>query len=143
MQNMKSILTKLFSQIEIKLILAQIFMFLSWSFDGKVQIIYTVYSLIAIDTVTGLWAVIKLEGLSGVSSRKFFRAPAKFTVYLVFLYVSRMVDRGLPLNLAAPIMDAFLVTTEAVSILENFAKLGYPVPTFLITKLKEIYQKKS
>lgn len=142
MHSLKTIFSKLFSQIEIKLVLAQIFLFLSWSFDGKVQIIITVYSLIAIDTFTAVYVVLRLQGLSGISSRKFFRSPSKFVVYLIFLYVSRMVDRSLPISVAGPIMDAFLVTTEAVSILENFAKLNYPVPTFLITKLKAIYEKK-
>ena len=37
-------------------------------------------------------------------------------------------------------MDAFLVTTEAVSILENFAKMGYPTPTLLINKLKALFK---
>lgn len=140
---MKEILRRLFDYVEVKLLLAHFFVFLSWSFDGKTQIIYTVYSLIALDTVTGIWAVFRIEGVKGLSSRKFFRAPMKFVVYLTFLYVSRAVDKGLPVNLAAPIMDAFLVTTEAVSILENFSKLGYPVPTFLISKLKSYFEKKA
>jgi len=139
---MKDIFKKFFDYVEIKALIAHFFLLLSWAFDGKVEIIYTIYSLIALDTITGVWAVVRAEGLAGFSSRKFFRSPMKFVVYLTFLYISRAVDKGLPVNLAAPIMDAFLVTTEAVSILENFAKLGYPVPTFLMEKLKTYFGKK-
>jgi toxin secretion/phage lysis holin len=134
---------KILDHWQLKLIVAYIFTGISWAFDGKVEILYVVYSLIAIDTFTGVWAVIRLDGIKGISSKAFFRSPKKFLVYLIMMYVSRMVDRGLPVHIASPIMDAFLVTTEGVSILENFAKLGYPVPVFLISKLKALYEKKS
>jgi len=151
-ESIKEVLLKLAEHLYLKFIVANIFLILSWSFNGEFQIILTVYSLIAIDTLTGCWAVLKLEGwpnfwsvLKGNSkfkSREFFRSPAKFVVYLLMLYVSRVVDKSLPVPFASPIMDAFLIATESISILENFAKMGYPSPTFLINKLKTIYEKK-
>jgi phage-related holin len=39
-------------------------------------------------------------------------------------------------------MDSFLVLTEAISILENISKLGFPVPTTLVKLLKTYYDKK-
>ena len=136
---MKSILEKLVSHPYLKLIVAEIFMFWSWCFEGKTQIVFAVYLLILIDTVTGVIYAVRTKN---VNSRDFSRSPMKCLIYFIMLLVSRIVDRTLPIPLASPIMDAFLVTTESVSILENFSKLGYPVPTFLVNKLKPFYETK-
>ena len=58
------------------------------------------------------------------------------------LATARLVDKQLPVHIASPIIDAFLSTTEAVSIFENLAKLGFPVPIILINKLKVFYENK-
>lgn len=136
---MKNIFIKLTEYPLYKILVAQIFLFLSWIFNGKTEIVMAVYTLIVIDTITGVWIAAKS---SNITSRGFFRAPVKCAVYFAMLAVSRLVDRTMPIPLAAPVMDAFLVTTESVSILENFSKLGYPVPMFLVTKLKTFYENK-
>lgn len=136
---MKEILSKLLQYPYIKVVVAQLFLLLAWTFNGEYQILGAVYTLILIDTVTG---VIIASKNKEVSSRGFFRSPTKCLVYFTMLMVSRLVDKSLPLKVASPIMDAFLVTTEAVSILENLSKLGYPVPTFLVNKLKTFYEQK-
>jgi len=136
---MREILSKLLQYPYVKVIIAEVFIFLSWTFDGGTHILAVVYTLILIDTVTGIIIAAKNKE---ISSKGFFRSPKKCLVYFTMLIVSRLVDKSLPLKIASPIMDAFLVTTEAVSILENLSKLGYPVPTFLVNKLKTFYEQK-
>lgn len=136
LEGFKYTFSKLFDLIPVKLIVAQLFLGLSWAFDGKVQIIATIYALIIFDTFTGIWAAIKRKD---VSSRAFYRVVTKTVAYSIMAVVGRLVDKNIPLPVAGPIIDAFLVTTEAVSILENFGKIGIPVPMFLINKLKSFY----
>lgn len=141
--DLKIVLFKISDFFYLKTFVASVFMALSWAFNGKTEILIVIYSLVVIDTLTALWAVLRNDGWRGLSSRKSFRGAGKFIVYLVFLYVTRMIDKTLPIAIASPIMDAFLVMTEAVSILENFEKLGYPAPVLLINKLKAMLEKKS
>lgn len=139
---MKEFFQKLFAHIEIKLILAQVFMLWSWAFDGETQILYAVGSLIFLDTVTGVYAVLVLEGFNGYKSRRFSEVLLKVIRYAVFMYVARVVDKSLPRHVFGPLIDIFVVTTEASSIFENFAKLGYTVPTSILNRLKSFFEKK-
>lgn len=139
---MREFLQRLFSHIELKLILAQIFILWTWAFGGETQILYAVGSLIFIDTVTGVYAVLSLEGFLGFKSRRFSDVLWKVVRYAVFMYVARVVDKSLPKNVFGPLIDIFIVTTEASSIFENFAKLGYTVPTGILIRLKSLFEKK-
>lgn len=138
-QDLMDIIHKLLALPSIKLFMSVIFILSSWIFNGDVEIIYAVFALIAIDTFSGVWIAVKGNS---VTSRDFFRSPRKCFVYMIFLIVSRICDKHLPVHITAPVIDAFLVTTETISIFENFAKLGFPVPTFLISKLKVFYENK-
>lgn len=138
-EGVKNIFEKLTEFALLKWLVANFFVLLAWSFNGKVEVLATIYILIALDTVTGVWIAAKKNE---VSSRGFYRVVTKCFVYFIMLLVGRLVDKNIPLPIAAPILDAFLVTTEAVSILENFSKLGFPVPTILVNKLKAFYEKK-
>jgi toxin secretion/phage lysis holin len=135
----KHVVSQLFDHFSIKGIISLIFLLVSWVFDGKVESLAIIYLLIFIDTFTGLQVAIQQKN---ISSNKFYRVVTKCAAYFTMMMVSRLVDKTLPLAFASPIMDSFLVTTEAFSILENFSKLGYPVPTILVNKLKSYYEKK-
>ena len=122
-----------------KLIVSAIFLAFSFVFNGNEQILYTIFALIVFDTFTGFWVATKEKN---VSSREFFRSARKSFFYFIMLATARLVDKQLPVHIASPIIDAFLSTTEAVSIFENLAKLGFPVPIILINKLKVFYENK-
>ena len=124
-----------------------IFIGLSWIFDGSYEIIVTVFVLLAIDTLTGMSiafrnTLLKRKGLyTGpddklFNSRGIYRGPFKLCVYACFIFVSRLVDKHIPLPFFSPAIDAFIVTTEAYSIFENFAKMGFVAPSTIIEKLK-------
>lgn len=136
--DIKEVILKIIDFIDLKVFVSNVFIFMSWIFKDQTEILGIVYSLIALDTFLGVLSALKLGGIKELSSKKFFRGAGKFFVYLLFLYVSRMIDRTMPLPIASPIMDAFLVTTEAISIFENLKKLGYEAPALLIEKLKSI-----
>ncbi len=138
-EGMKEIIFKIIGFSNLKWLMSFIFLLFSWIFNGSAEILATIYILILLDTITGLRiASIKKE----VSSHKFFRVATKCLVYFIMLIIGRLVDKHVPIKFAAPIMDSFLVITESISILENFSKLGYPVPTMLVNKLKSYYEKK-
>lgn len=138
-EGLKHVFSKLLDMIPMKIIIATLFTGISWVFDGKVQILATIYILIFLDTFTGVWFAVRQKT---VSSRGFYRVITKCFAYFIMIVVGRLVDKNIPLPLAAPIIDAFLVTTEAVSILENLGKLQFPIPMALITKLKSFYENK-
>lgn len=131
----------------LKLFFALCFTFLSWSFDGSMEIMATLCTLIIIDTLTGTGLAIRNKILLSkglytgdqkaiFSSRGLYRGPIKLIVYFLMLLVSRLVDKHITPQFASPIIDAFLVSTEGYSILENFAKMGFGIPLSLIEKLK-------
>lgn len=139
LEGLRNVVLKLADHLGIKIFVAYIFLALSWTFDGKVEVIFALLTLFIIDAITGTLVALKQKSFS---SRGVFRTPVKFFVYFLMLIVSRMADKALPVPVLSPVMDSFLVITESVSILENIYKLGFPVPLFLVTKLKAYYDKK-
>lgn len=133
----------------LKIFFGLLFTFLSWSFDGSVEILITIFTLLIIDTATGTGLAIynKYLNKKGLfkgdpkdifSSRGIYRGPMKLVAYALMVLVSRLVDKHIPVKIFSPMMDTFLVSTEAYSILENFAKMGFSVPTAAINKLKAL-----
>lgn len=98
-----------------------------------------VLSLIAIDTVTGLWAALRTG--EPVSSRKAGRIIDKLLAYGSVLAVMAIITHNVPAlsSLQGGAVTAWLTVamfTESISILENAHKLG--VKTKWLTKwLKE------
>jgi len=111
----------------------------AWVFNTDTEILKTVYVLIGIDTFLGIWCAIRLRRLSSIG---FYRVAIKCLIYFIMIIVSRLVDKHAPVQFAAPIMDSFLVGTEAFSILENISILGFPVPQRLIRLMRVYYEKK-
>lgn len=122
-----------------KSIVAFISLCFTWIFQGDYQILISLYVLVIIDGITGLWYAIKVKE---VYSRGLYRGALKCFAYFLLIIVARILDKHSPLCFAAPIMEGYLVGVESFSILENFSKLGFPVPTKLIGLLRIYYDKK-
>lgn len=146
---LKHVFEKVCDFFYVKIFVAAMFLFLSKVMDGSGQIIMTIFILLFLDTITGAYIALKNSSLnkkglySGpqsalFNSRGLYRGPFKLSVYFLFILVSRLVDKNIPYPFASPTIDAFLVTTEAYSIFENFAKMGFAAPTSLLLKLKEL-----
>ena len=124
---------KVFDAPFFKFFFAMIALLMSKVFNGEVQILIGLYTLILLDSIT---AIIYAAKEGDICSRGIFRTAVKCVVYFSMLVVARIVDQNVPIQFASPIMDSFLVITEAVSVLENFGKLGYKVPTSLLNTLR-------
>jgi toxin secretion/phage lysis holin len=60
--------------------------------------------------------------------------------YLVLVIVAAQFDQamGLATPLARTIAILFLIANESLSILENLAGLGVPIPTWLVSRLRQL-----
>ena len=127
-----------FDNLEIKLILTPMAIALSWVFDAEYEALIVICSLRVIDFITGTRLAIKFKQWCSEKSTK---GVVKSGMYLILIIASRLADKILPLKFASPMMDTWIVVTEMGSILENVYKLGYPVPSLLVEKLKKFQDK--
>ncbi len=104
------------------------------------KVLVAVYTLICIDTILGVASACKH---GQVSSSAFFRVLIKSVLYFLMIMTGRLVDSVVPVAFASSIVESFLAMTEALSILENVAKLGMPIPMKLIRILKQVGDQKS
>lgn len=100
--------------------------------DGKIFI--PVFLLVFMDAVVGVMKALKNKTFSW--SQGFKRSGQKFTVYVIMLLASGILDVEFPGNYATTTMKTFLMVTEAISILENIGDMGWPVPIKLLDFLK-------
>ena len=101
---------------------------------GSIQFQFAILLiLIIIDTATGISRAIKYDRFS---SRGFRKLIKKFVLYSTCIVTVRLLEIGvfslINTLLLSQITIAFLIITEAISILENLTLLGTPIPTKLI-----------
>lgn len=105
------------------------------------SLLTALFMLIVFDFITGVWASKQVK--EDIKSGKIFRTAWKFVLYFMVVsagYFTELVI-GTDLFISKTIM-IFLAVTELISIFENTEKGGYPMPTNLIKKLKELISKK-
>lgn len=136
-KTLKSLFVGLWENFDVKIPIAFLAMVLDYLFGADKQYLVVISALIIIDTVMGLMLAAKK---SEVSSYGFYRFSTKLLVYFCLAATAKLVDRVLPVAVASPIMFSFLGITEGISIFENAASLGFPVPQRLYKYLK-IYNK--
>ena len=61
----------------------------------------------------------------------------------MLIVTGALVDKVSPTGFALALMAAFLAMTEAISIMENVAQLGFPVPEKLINVLRNLNEDKA
>ena len=106
-----------------------------WFLGGCDGLLYALVAFIVIDYVTGVMCAVEDKKLSSAVG---FRGICRKILILLMVGVAHMLDvnvigSGSVLRTAAVF---FYISNEGVSILENAAHLGLPVPT----KLKEILE---
>lgn len=128
-----------FDNLELKLILAPLAVALSWVFNAEYEALIVIFSLRFIDFVTGThWAIKNKSWCSSKSTKGIYKTG----VYFILMLSCRLADKMFPIPFASPMLDTWIVVTELGSIIENFYKLGYPVPALLVNKLKTFQEKK-
>lgn len=137
--DIKETLLNIFNQPSLKLACSLIVILFNWLFEGKVDTLFVILALIILDTITGVWKACKLGVLC---SHGFFQFSTKLIVYFLMMATCSLVDKAVPYPFAIPIMTAFLSITEAISVFENIALMGFPVPNRLLKMLRDYNQQK-
>lgn len=111
----------------IQMIFATIGGYIGWFLGGADGFMYALITFVIIDYLTGLMVAVLEKKLS---SEVGFRGIFKKVLIFVFVGIGNIVDVHLIKNGSA-IRTAtifFYVSNEGISIIENSAKIGLPVP---------------
>lgn len=110
--------------------------FLTWIFGGWDLAIQILVSMMVIDYITGvIVAYINKE----VDSRVGFRGICRKLLIMIILIVAVLLDRLFGQGwIFRTIVCYFFIANEGISILENIAKCGIPLPTKLMDKLVQL-----
>jgi len=131
--SVKEIIGSVFTINALKTIFISIGTVFIYIFDNNPSNFYLLLGLICFDTITGVFLAIKNKN---IYSRGFLRVAYKSCVYLILIMTGHLFDKIIGFHLAGYVMELFLAATECISILENAGRLGWPVPTKLLEKLK-------
>ena len=137
-QSLGDIFKNLLNNPALKVAVGVVMACVQWTFGPKDTMLLVIAALVAIDTFTGVWKAAR-EGK--LSSRGISRVMAKLIVYFIFMATGALVDKSLPIAFALTMMWSFIAITEALSIIENIAQLGFPVPTLLVKMLLDLKNK--
>ncbi len=138
-QGFKHAITNVADVFTFKAALALLVCSSNWVFGTDKQAPLVIVVLIFIDTFTG---VIKAFKLGHIQSRYFLGFAHKLFVYFLLILTASMVDKVTPIEFAKTIVYTFLAATEALSIVENLAIMGAPIPQGLVKKLKYVAESK-
>lgn len=138
-----TLITKIVSSLEIKIIIGVFVYLLGFLFDGLLyETMFALLLLIIFDFITGVYANKKRGKI--ISSRKIFRSALKTTIYFVLISAGHLTEKAM--GEVLPLIDettiGFLAVTELISIIENVGDMGYAVPKKLLNRLKEFRDKK-
>lgn len=126
----------------IQLAFATVGAFLGWFLGGLDGFLYALIAFIAIDYVTGvLCAIVDKKLSSEIGSRGIFKKVLIFTLVGIAHILDTQIlgssgDNGGVLRTA---VIFFYLSNEGVSILENAAHIGLPIPEKLKKVLKQLH----
>jgi toxin secretion/phage lysis holin len=140
MENLQRLFGAIGDSWVVKLCLGTLISVNDWFFHPRHDTVTIVLAFVALDTLTGFIKAFKEQK---VSSSGFFRAFVKLTVYMTMLATGALLDKLVALDAlisALSIVASFLSITEAISVLENTAAIGFKVPMKLVSMLKFVQQ---
>lgn len=127
----------------ILLVLIYIFDYLFKTRENFLSIILPIILISTLDTVTGFYYAIKSRS---VDSEKYSRILNKVFSFSVYILVAMIIDNEMgSLTIfgyvvikgwAIASMKGLIISSESLSIFENLAKLGFPVPEKIRSYLK-------
>lgn len=122
---------------EIKMAVAAVGTFLSYFFGGFDSIFIALVIFLMIDYMTGVLAAF---GTKTLNSSIGLQGIIKKVMQLFLVGVASILDgiTGLPDPYVRTAVIYFLLANEGISILENVARAGVPVPGFLLNVLQQI-----
>lgn len=122
---------------EIQLALSTIGGFLGWYLGGVDGFMYALLTFVVVDYLTGVMvAILEQRISSAVGFKGIFKKVLIFTLvgvaHIVDLYI---IADGSALRTA---VIFFFCSNEGISIIENAAKIGLPIPEKLIAILEQL-----
>ena len=111
-----------------------LFGYLFGAFDGMMTALIT---LIVLDYITGIIAAVVEKKLSSAVGA---RGIAKKVIMLLVVAVANIADRNIICegNVLRSVTAMFYIANEGISLLENGARLGVPMPKKLIDVLAQL-----
>ena len=121
----------------IQAVFAAIGGYIGWFLGGGDGFMYALITLVVIDYVTGLMVAVLERKLS---SEVGFRGIFKKVLIFVMVGIGNIVDVHLIKNGSAirTAVIFFYISNEGISIIENSAKVGLPIPQKLKDVLKQL-----
>ena len=122
---------------EIQLVLSTIGGFVGWYVGGVDGFMYALLTFVVVDYLTGIMVAI-LE--KKISSEIGFKGIFKKVLIFILVGIAHIIDLNLIKNGSAirTAVIFFYVANEGISIIENAAKIGLPVPEKLIAVLEQL-----
>ena len=108
--------------------------FLTWLIGGFDLLIQVLLILMVFDYISGVIAGYKANKLN---SKRAFKGICKKIIILIIISCSTLLSYILGNSSLRDIVAIFYVATEILSILENAAKVGVPIPQKLKEALEE------
>jgi toxin secretion/phage lysis holin len=123
--------------LHIQVILSAIGAFLGWFFGGTDGFLYVLIAFVIIDYITGIINALISKALS---SEVGFKGICKKVLIFILVGVAHLIDlfilqEGIAIRTA---VIFFYIANEGISILENSAKIGLPIPKKLKKVLTQI-----
>jgi len=121
----------------IQAVFAAIGGYIGWLLGGVDGFMYALITFVVIDYVTGLMVAVLERKLS---SKVGFRGIFKKVLIFVMVGIGNIVDVHLIKNGSAirTAVIFFYISNEGISIIENSAKIGLPIPEKLKDVLKQL-----
>ena len=110
--------------------------FIGWFWGGCDSLIYALITFVVIDYITGVMCAIVSKNLSSeIGFKGLFRKVLIFMLVIANVVDMQIIGAGSALKIA---VEFFFISNEGISILENSAFLGVPIPDELKRVLKQI-----
>ena len=106
--------------------------------DGAIE---ALLCLMLIDYISGVMAAYINPNLS-LNSQRGFKGICKKIMIMLLVAVAHIVDRAVGQAMAQAIVVWFFIGNEGLSIIENAAKAGLPVPEKLKQTLEQLMQER-
>jgi toxin secretion/phage lysis holin len=113
---------------------------LSEIFIGMYTSVIIILVFIILDTITGIAAALKYKIFSSAGLRKFIRKVVTYALCMITVRLLEVILNPIIVTtMLSKTIIAYLAMTESVSILENLAMLGVPLPpNILIILIKNL-----
>ncbi|WP_422615234.1 phage holin family protein [Fusobacterium necrophorum] len=112
--------------------------FLVWLIGGFDLLASVLLALMFLDFLTGLWVGYKQKILN---SKRAYKGLQKKFLILILLCGASLMHKLIPDINFRSLVGLFYCTTEMLSIVENAAKCGVPIPTKLKRALEQLQDK--